>query len=177
MMLGALKAMIYVTIKYSQQRMGVSANGLSETPIFDYQLQQNALIPIVSRTLGLNMLHNYAKSLFANQKGHEQEILIVCCVDKVMMGWHAERSISIMRERTGGQGYLGANMFGEAIASTHAGITAEGDNKVLMVKVVKDLLAIHLKNHEYFYHDEFLKITHASDLYEMKTIATLLQMI
>lgn len=34
MMLGALKTSIYVSIKYSKQRKGVSKNGLSETPIF-----------------------------------------------------------------------------------------------------------------------------------------------
>ena len=64
MMMGGLKSVIYASVKYSQQRKGVSPNGLSETPIFDYQLQQNALIPIIARTLGLNMLHNYAKSYF-----------------------------------------------------------------------------------------------------------------
>lgn len=67
------------------------------------------------------------------------------------MGWHTERTISIMRERTGGQGYLGANMFGELMASSHAGITAEGDNRVLMIKVVKDLLTIYMKRQDYFY--------------------------
>ena len=70
MMLGALKTAIYVSIKYSKQRKGVSKNGLSQTPIFDYQLQQNALIPSVAKALALNMLHNYAKSVFANPKGH-----------------------------------------------------------------------------------------------------------
>ena len=71
MMIGALKTAIYVTVKYSQQRKGVSPNGESQTPIFEYQLQQNALIPIIARTLGLNMLHNYAKSVYENPKGHE----------------------------------------------------------------------------------------------------------
>lgn len=50
--------------------MGVSPNGKSETPIFEYQLQKNALVPLVSRTLALSMLHNYSKSVFANPKGH-----------------------------------------------------------------------------------------------------------
>ena len=61
MTLGALKTMIYVTMKYSFQRMGVSPNGDSCTPIFKYELQQNTLIPIIARSLGINMLHNYAK--------------------------------------------------------------------------------------------------------------------
>lgn len=70
MTLGGLKTAIYVTIKYSKQRKGVSPNGLSETPIFDFQLQKNALIPIIAKTLALNFLHNYCKATFANPKGH-----------------------------------------------------------------------------------------------------------
>lgn len=177
MMLGALKATIYTTIKYSQQRKGVSPNGKSETPIFDYQLQKNALIPLIARALGLNMLHNYAKSVFANPKGHEDDLLITCCVDKAMMGWHTERSVAIMRERTGGQGYLGANMFGEAMAGAHAGITAEGDNRVLMVKVVKDLLSIYMKRPDYFYTGDRLKLTDKSQLFCLKTLISVFQMV
>jgi acyl-CoA oxidase len=89
MALGALKSVIYSAIKYSQQRKGVSPNGLSETPIFEYQLQKNELIPLIARTLGLNMLHNYAKTAFANPKGHEDDLLITCCVDKTLIGWHS----------------------------------------------------------------------------------------
>lgn len=51
-----------------------------------------------------------------------------------------------MRERCGGQGFLAANTFGEAMAGAHAALTAEGDNRVLMIKVVKDMLTIFKKN-------------------------------
>ena len=43
-------------------------------------------------------------------------------------------------ERDGGQGFLAANRFGEAISGSHAGITAEGDNRVIQQKVAKELL-------------------------------------
>jgi acyl-CoA oxidase len=66
-------------------------------------------------------------------------------VDKTLIGWHAERGCAILRERCGGQGFLAANRFGEGIASCHAALTAEGDNRVLMVKVVKDMLVNHFK--------------------------------
>lgn len=89
MTIGALRRQIYITMKYSKQRMGVSPNGKSQTPIFDYQLQKNALIPIISRTLGLTMLHNFSKRTFANPKGHEDDLLMICCVDKTLVGWHA----------------------------------------------------------------------------------------
>ena len=32
------------------------------------------------------------------------------------------------------------NRFGDYIALSHAGMTAEGDNRVLMTKIVKDLM-------------------------------------
>lgn len=131
--------------------MGVSPNGKSQTPILSYQLQKNALIPIVSRAIGLNMLHNFAKETYANPKGHEHDLLMICCMDKTLIGWHTERSTAIMRERCGGQGFLACNTFGEAMAASHAALTAEGDNRVLMVKVVKDMLGIFSKNPEAYY--------------------------
>lgn len=42
-------------------------------------------------------------------------------------------------------------MFGQAIAGAHAGMTAEGDNRVLMIKVVKDMLSIYMKNPDFVY--------------------------
>lgn len=70
MSFGAAKTLSYITIKYAQQRMAVSENGKSETPIMEYQLQQNALIPLISRTVALNILHNFSKSVFKNPKGY-----------------------------------------------------------------------------------------------------------
>jgi len=49
-----------------------------------------------------------------------------------MVGWLCEKAGRISRERTGGAGYLAVNLIGDAIASSHSSITAEGDNKVLM---------------------------------------------
>jgi acyl-CoA oxidase len=46
------------------------------------------------------------------------------------------------RERCGGQGYLSVNRFGELMGFAHAGMTAEGDNRVLMQKVAKELLGM-----------------------------------
>ena len=112
MSLGGLRRTIYIAMKYSKSRKGVSPNGKSQTPIFDYQLQKNSLVPIISRMIGLSMLHNYAKRVYANPKGHEHDLLMICCVDKTLVGWHMERSVAIMRERCGGQGFLGANSFG-----------------------------------------------------------------
>ena len=49
------------------------------------------------------------------------------------------------RERCGGQGYLSCNRFGQILGFAHAGMTAEGDNTVLMMKVAKEYLStLHL---------------------------------
>lgn len=97
MTLSGLKTACYSSIKYSQKRLAVSKNGKSETPIWEFQLQQNAIVPLVSRTVVLNLLHNFCKGLFRDAKGYEDEVLSFCCVDKAMIGWHAERATSIMR--------------------------------------------------------------------------------
>jgi len=58
-----------------------------------------------------------------------------------MMGWHLEQTTSICRERCGGGSYLSHSVIPEGIAASHSAMTAEGDNRVLMQKVVKDIIS------------------------------------
>ena len=44
------------------------------------------------------------------------------------------------RERTGGGSFLLCSAIPDGVISSHSGMTAEGDNRVLMQKVVKDIL-------------------------------------
>lgn len=46
----------------------------------------------------------------------------------------AQETATTCRERCGGQGYLSVNKFGAILGFAHAGMTAEGDNRVLMQK-------------------------------------------
>lgn len=48
-------------------------------------------------------------------------------------------------ERCGGQGYLACNRLMELFQGAHSGITAEGDNSVLMQKVAKEILELREK--------------------------------
>jgi len=48
---------------------------------------------------------------------------------------------TVCRERTGGGSFLLSSGIPDGILSAHSGMTAEGDNRVLMQKVVKDILA------------------------------------
>ena len=100
-------------------------------------------LPLLAKTFCYNFALNYAKDRYAEQTEKDKmEVLILCCVLKPLVTWHAENTATTTRERCGGQGYLSANRFGEAIGGAHAGLTAEGDNRVLMQKVTKELLGL-----------------------------------
>jgi len=112
-------------------------------PIFKYQLQELALIPLLARSICLNFGFNSVKNYYAdnnNNESNKNELIRRCCVIKALMTWHANEFFNVCRERCGGQGYLSANRLGESIEFAHAGMTAEGDNSVLMIKVSKELL-------------------------------------
>ncbi len=148
MTLASCKSIMTTTIRYSQTRNGVSADSRSSTPLLDYQLQQNALIPLLVDTVALNIGLNAVKNEYAEKQTQDDgtqltssELIKQCCVIKTMIGWHTEEAASIGRERCGGQGFLACNRFGEVIAGAHAAITAEGDNSVLMQKVAKECLS------------------------------------
>lgn len=58
-----------------------------------------------------------------------------------MAGWNLRALSDVCRERCGGGSFLSHSLIPLGIESAHSGMTAEGDNRVLMQKVVKDILA------------------------------------
>jgi len=95
-------------------------------------------MPLLANTLSLNVYYNFVRKAFAEQT-LGWEISTLCSSIKCLLAWSAEKTASTTRERCGGMGFLSNARFAEYLAVAHTALTAEGDCRVLMHKIVKDL--------------------------------------
>lgn len=66
MLMGATKLSLHIAVAYASTRLTVGAAGASDTRIMDYQLQQNALLPLVARAYVLRAVHTAWGSVAAS---------------------------------------------------------------------------------------------------------------
>lgn len=129
MSISGCKQTLTLGVRFATTRLTVGEKGKSDTPIMTYQLQKKAYIPLIARTYALNIGLNYVKTRWSKQsEADAAEVIRLCCIIKPLVTWHCGNTAVVVRERSGGQGYLAVNRFGSNIGFAHAGITAEGDN-------------------------------------------------
>lgn len=136
MMLGCSKVLLQNTVHYAMNRRGVGKSGESDERIIFYGTQKSTIVPLLVNTIGLNLLLNRVKKAYADKS---DDLVTLACIIKPLLAWHTQDMVTKCREMTGGEGFLEANQFGEGFAASQAGITAEGDSKVLCIKVASEL--------------------------------------
>lgn len=137
MMLGCSKTLLNNTMRYASNRYSIDKNGESTMPIINYGIQKSVLTPLLVRTIGLNLGLNKAKEAYATR---DPELMTLACTIKPMLAWHTQEIVTKCRELSGGEGFLIDNQFGEGFAASQAGLTAEGDSKVLLMKTTSELI-------------------------------------
>ena len=146
MMIAGTKMTLLITNKYGATRLSNGKSGKSDTPISTYQLFQNQIVPLLCRTLILNVgllairkvYSEYCVNPDSFSNDQFNNIVRLCCFIKPIIAWNANETGNVCRERCGGQGFLSINRVENLINSAHSGITAEGDSAVLMQKVSKE---------------------------------------
>lgn len=65
MMMSATKLCLQTCFRFGQQRLAVGPDGKSSTPIIEFNLFQNALYPLLAKTVSLNVVLNKIKDIYA----------------------------------------------------------------------------------------------------------------
>ena len=90
MCLGGTKTCLNIAIKYSSSRLTVGPKGKSDMAIINYQLQQNAIIPLLANTIGLNVGFNFCKEYWAKVSSSKTEqeaemVVLLACVMFILL--------------------------------------------------------------------------------------------
>jgi acyl-CoA oxidase len=96
MVMSMTKLILLITSKYANDRLSNGKTGKSDTPISQFQLYQNQVVPLIARTVVLNMGLLYVRKLYseyllnADKYSHQEfnNVVRLVCVIKPLVAWH-----------------------------------------------------------------------------------------
>lgn len=84
--------------------MAVGPDGKSSQAIIEFNLFQNALYPLLAKTVSLNVVLNKIKDIYVEniEKPTSQYIILLCCFIKPFVTWNSRDVAAQCVERSGG---------------------------------------------------------------------------
>lgn len=100
MSIAGTKLVLLITNKYASTRLSNGKTGKSDTPIIQYQLFQNQIVPLLARTIVLNIGLLHIRKLYSEyllntdkySKTQFNNIVRLVCAIKPMIAWHANET-------------------------------------------------------------------------------------
>ncbi|MFI1866068.1 acyl-CoA dehydrogenase family protein [Streptomyces jumonjinensis] len=142
-LLAAARAALFLTVRYAHHRT-TFAPGAEDVPLIAYRSHQRDLFVPLAQVYAMTFLVNRVKNRYrdrADGPGPDHELNRLLAVTKAVATWTAAETLEVCRERCGAQGMLRTNRIIDWITAAKAVITAEGDNKVLLLKAAHDMLS------------------------------------
>ena len=96
MTISSAKLVLLITSKFASERLSNGVTGKSDTPISKFQLFQNQIVPLISRTIILNIGLTQIRKVYTDYSMNTQKynkddfnniIRLVCCI-KPLIAWH-----------------------------------------------------------------------------------------
>ncbi len=97
MVLSGTKMTLLITSKYASMRLSNGKTGKSDTSIDNFQLFQNQIVPLIARTIILNMGLLYVRRVYSDYTLNSDKynnvifnnVVRIVCVIKPLIAWHS----------------------------------------------------------------------------------------
>lgn len=172
--LGVVKAALYTGVTFSRYRWNLSENSKIQYPLLTFQVQQRVLVPLLARTLGLNLLLNLTRRMYAENPGDEM-VSILGNLCKVRVSDFGLRAVLAVSESVGALGLSHYNRLNEYLSTARTGVSWAGDNKVLTAKVGRQLLEAVSQNKTFL--PALAGVPRLGGLEDLEFVTTLLEVV
>ena len=140
--IGLLKASLFVGIKASRNRLTSGETHKVTDPLLYCQLHQQALIPLVARTLAYNFSRNLSSQQFVKSPVDPLSV-VLSNLSKSRITDYAVEAISTVSSYTGVLGVSTFSRLPEYQQAARVLCSEAGDNKLLAIRVSRELVKLH----------------------------------